>query len=795
MDLAIGQPDALPPPGFRPYTIPPPRYLDRPGPYPNQSSSSSSREVSGPAPKVPIPRTTSFGSQSQRRRSARACDPCRQRKIKCDGSKPHCRQCIDHNISCIYVDVKRVRDQKQLGFLCRRVESYEQLLHELEKQEDEETARRIRRALRGSADHAPDAEDDIDSDTSSSSIGSLNALDLIEEDLNRSERSVATGFFGKNSEVSWMQKLEDEAEIRSRAKEGPLYSDSLTGGDLQQPRPETAIATMTYFVDDLNVPLIDSVDPYALPPKDVANRLFNAYMESVHPSFNIIRKTTFVSQFRQFYNTPAKPPMRWLAVLNMIFAIGRRYCRVVTGEADGDHEDLVYLNRARKLALGDAEVFAHADLQQIQVEFLVAFYFVTMYQVNRAFKFSSMAFRSAVSLGINLRFVDDRTQYPAKEARGRLWWSIFLLEHLLTAVTGRASCVGESLSSTPLPIPFDEDKFGRPDVLPLLQDSSLRSSRLKLTLLQTEEEARATAAWLATCEPSSSLFFHCTVDLAIITQAVLYKIYSIQGLRDRASQVEQRIHRYNDILDIWVSKVPEPYRFITGTNDQFDASDRDSNYTREQLSLAINYYSARITLCRPCLSHAGATKPSSLSPDGGTSSSRRNSRSTSHPRSQFRYEMAIICIRSACNLLAVLPDTPDILWLSSVTPWWCILHYIMQATTAILIHLSSWPPGPARRSRSISHEDSTQCVFTDMSTLVRKTKKALHWLNHMAVSHTASRRAFRLCHSVVRRLAPSLNIDISDLPDGSDLPADAEGTDLGLGQALNLSDYDSPIQS
>lgn len=139
-------PNGIPPVAFRSYSLP--HFMDRPGPYPYQSSSSSSREVSGSAGKVPIPRTTSASSQSQRRRSARACEPCRQRKIKCDGNKPVCRQCIDHNVSCFFVDVKRVRDQKQLGLLGRKVEKYENLLQNLEKEVDENVARRIRKVLR-----------------------------------------------------------------------------------------------------------------------------------------------------------------------------------------------------------------------------------------------------------------------------------------------------------------------------------------------------------------------------------------------------------------------------------------------------------------------------------------------------------------------------------------------------------------------------------------------------------------------------------------------------------------------
>ncbi|KAJ5981737.1 hypothetical protein N7499_009211 [Penicillium canescens] len=119
-------------------------------PYPSAASSSSSAPGSAfrSAPKVAIPRLagseTGFGG---RRRSARACEPCRQRKIKCDGLRPSCGQCIYHNHRCSYEDVKRVRDQKRLGTLAKRVEAYEALLRELEGEVDLPTARQIRKVL------------------------------------------------------------------------------------------------------------------------------------------------------------------------------------------------------------------------------------------------------------------------------------------------------------------------------------------------------------------------------------------------------------------------------------------------------------------------------------------------------------------------------------------------------------------------------------------------------------------------------------------------------------------------
>ncbi|GLA67500.1 hypothetical protein AtubIFM54640_010819 [Aspergillus tubingensis] len=107
--------------------------------------------------------------------------------------------------SLFLVDVKRVRDQKQLALLRRKVEEYEQLLQDLEKKVDKNAARSIRKAhrlIKKGSDTPSPTDFDSDSDSANSSIVSLSALELVEEDLNRSERTVATGFIGKNSEIT-----------------------------------------------------------------------------------------------------------------------------------------------------------------------------------------------------------------------------------------------------------------------------------------------------------------------------------------------------------------------------------------------------------------------------------------------------------------------------------------------------------------------------------------------------------------------------------------------------------------
>ncbi|KAK1150039.1 hypothetical protein N8T08_003597 [Aspergillus melleus] len=745
--------------GLNPYAPPPPpQYYERPPLPPNTSStSSSSREVPGSTPKVAIPRSQSLSSQSERRRSARACEPCRQRKIKCDGNKPACRQCVEHDVKCTYMDVKRVRDQKQLGALAKKADRYEKLLEDIEMEVEPQTSRRIRKAIKTSnqpytGDEASDSDDD------SESIGSLDNIDLVEEDLNRNEKTVAMGFFGKNSEVSWMQRVEDEAMSLSRqsSESVDIKDNQASSSQTSSHRPDYSISTLSYHLDDLSIPFLESVDPHALPPKELADRFYAAYLESVNPVYMVIRPKTFTDQYQKFFRGPSRPPRTWLAILNLIFAIGCRYLRLVNNGDDGDLDDLVYLNRARKLALSGNVLFEHADLQQIQVESLAAFYLLSLDQVNRAFKMSSLAFRSALSLGINLRFVDDRTQNASKEARSRLWWAIYIFEHLLTSITGRVSCVGEGVTATPLPVPFDEDNFSRPEALCLLQDTPLRASRLKMTLFQTPEEGRTTAEWLATCPPSPSLLFYCISDLSTIMQAVINKVYSLQGLRDRASQVEQRIRKYAATLETWLSKVPKVYRFTESHSDRLHIPEHGP-FLRERVYLAFSYFSAKIGLCRPCLSH------SNMKADVAEEPTRRT---------RLRTEMALTCLRSSCSLISIFPDEPDIFWLARIAPWWSSLHFIMQATTALLLGLTCWP--------KVELEDRmlTEWQTIDKTMMLASTRKAFQWLHAMSEKNTAFRRAFITCDSSLRRIAPSLGLDISNFPDGSSL-SPTDGNILG----------------
>jgi hypothetical protein len=110
--------------------------------------------------------------------------------------------------------------------------------------------------------------------------------------------------------------------------------------------------------------------------------------------------------------------------------------------------------------------------------------------------------------------------------------------------------------------------------------------------------------------------------------------------------------------------------------------------------------------------------------------------------------MAVVTLESARLMLGLIPDEPDALQLYQIAPWWCILHYLMQAATVLLLELSF----------GTVHMPEEEKNFIGLS------KKAIRWLFAMSEQSIASRRAWQLCDLSLRKLAEGMKYDVSDMP-------------------------------
>lgn len=376
----------------------------------------------------------------------------------------------------------------------------------------------------------------------------------------------------------------------------------------------------------------------------------------------------------------------------------------------------------------------------------------------RAWRISALAVRSAITLGINMKNCSADTPNISKEARYRVWWCLYTFEHLLGIMTGRATCIQDGVCTTPLPVPFDEDLLSEPAAAELLNNSSLRDERINEVMssawvrhmplnptggkVATASSRQRDCSWLKNLPFSVGLCHLYYCDLSVVSQEIVNRVYSVDCVMVPWSHIENRIGELRSRCDLWYSSLPPSLDF-TQTRDD------DSDVLRCKLALAFQYYSARITLGRPCLCRRDANRNG---PNG---------------KSTFSHDMAVLTLESASRMLDLIPDETNAVQLYAIAPWWCVLHFLMQAATVLLLELSFG------------------CVHVpeEEQNLVQMAKKSVRWLYAMSAHSIASRRAWRLCDLSLRRLATGMEFDVSDMPSNfEDTPPSSNHSAMDPGQ-------------
>jgi len=209
---------------------------------------------------------------------------------------------------------------------------------------------------------------------------------------------------GKSSEVTWIQRVAQQLAKEADRDSPPLgegiYTTTSTPESRRLSSPskqqdlssvvndEYQFQTPAYHLDDLSVSITDGhIDPYLLPDKGVADELISMFFTTFHPSFPIVSKKLFMSQYETFFQTffPPGSSKKWLAMLNLMLAIASLYAKLVGvewKESDAT-EHLKYFGRARILCLDEGCMLEAADLQQVQVVGLAGMYLLASNQTNR----------------------------------------------------------------------------------------------------------------------------------------------------------------------------------------------------------------------------------------------------------------------------------------------------------------------------------------------------------------------------------------------------------------------------
>ncbi|KAG0327014.1 hypothetical protein BGZ99_008564 [Dissophora globulifera] len=387
----------------------------------------------------------------KRKRLTQACDPCRKKKIKCNGVKPSCAHCTKLNATCTYLPSTKKRGPRQgyIELLERRLDKMEQLLQ-----------------------HGPAAIDPelLDSKSILSSRlrpGNHRSSSPTEDSASTAKESRARvepedRYFGATAGFTTQQanydKQNDPSKTVAEAKSGS--QSTLSRRDWGK--------NPIYGIKD------------ELPRKEILDHLVELFFDSIYFQLPIIHPGTFMKQYKEGKVSPN--------LLNSMCAAVARFSQhpdVVTTPKFLAGEPFAASVRGNLLSSIDIPTVSN-----VQSLLLLSMYEYGAARGPRAWMFGGMAVRQAQELGLNREDSSPvfhlNGDWVMRETRRRTFWACFMFDVLASSSSGRPRMMDERDCEVLLPSEDHDWCDERPVVTEMLDDGEDSSSG-------TEQEPSATS--------------------------------------------------------------------------------------------------------------------------------------------------------------------------------------------------------------------------------------------------------------------------------------------------------------
>ncbi|KAJ6108028.1 hypothetical protein N7523_009351 [Penicillium sp. IBT 18751x] len=378
---------------------------------------------------------------SKRRRVAVACDACRTRKSRCDGSRPRCSLCIDLGFECIYtppVTANNLIVQKDyLHGLEERVKKLEESLVAVRGDVDGLVARENVGVIGGrNEDRRASVPDLVGTEDEVDAMGAVTFAD--EQD---------SGFFGPSSNIAFLRHLS-----RAVVQQGYLLSPGAAeGGLVSASRPPSPSRKAGRDKQG-------QVNIFALPPQSETLALVQRYFSNTGLLFPYIYPPVFLETYHEMSRENFMKVRRtWLGLLNMVLAMSS--ITAVPGGAKADtriaESDVFY---QRGLGLCGSEILRGTTLEVVQFLLLMGQYLQGTQKSVQAWTVHGLAVKAALQLGLQSKTASKSFSPLEQETRKRTWYGCVVLDRTLSMTFGRPATIPDNYVKLELPIKRDFEK-------------------------------------------------------------------------------------------------------------------------------------------------------------------------------------------------------------------------------------------------------------------------------------------------------------------------------------------------
>jgi len=314
-----------------------------------------------------------------------------------------------------------------------------------------------------------------------------------------------------------------------------------------------------------------------------------------------------------------------------------------------------------------------------------------------------IALRFGLALRLHIRNEDPSDTAVKKEILARTWWSIYSLERILSAATGRPPADIETYCSAMLPLPISCEEVDETAI------QNMFGWQPKYTSFREISQFTAGLSLVNIHEPANSgTFLTSTVKLGILLQKIMAELYSPGIVSQSWEDIQRIIAQLLQDLETWMARLP---LYLT----PFETDNGSQPMQYERNILRIYYYSTKMLISRPCLCRLD-----------------RRIAQTSQSSTDFNNRIAAVCVESAMAITTLLPD--DMISgasrIYSIYPWWAAIHYVIQSLAILLLEA---------------------CYQIEQPEIVLALKKLVHWLRVLRTGNGMARRGYSIVMDLLKK--------------------------------------------
>ena len=308
-------------------------------------------------------------------------------------------------------------------------------------------------------------------------------------------------------------------------------------------------------------------------------KLLGVYFSTIHQAYPFLPKSLIISRYKKIKSGSTDPQVSsaWMALIYGVLAIGAYYNSFIhqtpsPSSSSSQSRQLHKVYFQRSVILSDINKL-EASSVQIAVLLVQCFYLLVTSNTDRCWITLGVAVRLAHILGLHVGYTDPEKktwgymapQSQRAEIRRRTWYSLYVLDRLVSLQVGRPPAISDNSFNVARPSNADDESHDW-ESSQVLVDSK---------------------------DPSPGDYFLQMIDLSTIIG------HALQELNKPPESVDAQLSRSQTLdgeLSLWRDRLPSPLRF-----NKIQFLDKLSSFKKQRNMLAIKYHHLRALIYRPFL--------------------------------------------------------------------------------------------------------------------------------------------------------------------------------------------------